>query len=50
MPLHMDVHNLQGLTAVQVDQAYAADLEEQGKYGVKHIKYWFSEKCLAVMA
>jgi len=39
----MDVHNLQGLTTVQVDQAHAADLAEQGKYGVKYIKYWFNE-------
>jgi len=31
-------------------QAHAADLAEQGKYGVKYIKYWFSEKCPAVMA
>src|SRR5271163_2224219 len=43
MPLYMDVHNLQGATTVQIDQAHAADLEEQGKYGVKYIKYWFNE-------
>ena len=43
MPLHMDVHELQGTTAAQVDQAHAADLAEQGKYGVKYIKYWFNE-------
>ena len=43
MPLYMDVHNLQGATAVQIDQAHAADLDEQGKYGVKYIKYWFNE-------
>lgn len=43
MPLYMDVHNLQGATEVQIDQAHAADLDEQGKYGVKYIKYWFNE-------
>jgi class 3 adenylate cyclase len=43
MPLYMDVHNLQGATTVQVDQAHAADLEEQGKYGVEYLKYWFNE-------
>jgi len=43
MPLYMDVHNLQGATTVQVDQAHAADLEEQGKYGVEYRKYWFNE-------
>jgi class 3 adenylate cyclase len=42
MPLYMDVHNLQG-TTVQVDQAHAADLKEQGKYGVEYLKYWFNE-------
>jgi class 3 adenylate cyclase len=43
MPLYMDVHNLQGSTTVQVDQAHAADLQEQGKYGVAYLKYWFNE-------
>ena len=43
MPLYMDVHNLQGTTAVQVDQAHAADLEVQGKYHVEYLKYWFNE-------
>ncbi len=43
MPLYMDVHNLQGTTAAQVDQAHVADLKEQGKYGVKYLKYWFNE-------
>jgi class 3 adenylate cyclase len=44
MPLYLDFHNLEGLTTVQVDQAHAADLKEQGKYGVKYVKYWFNEK------
>ena len=43
MPLYMDVHNLQGTTTAQVDQAHAADLKEQGKYGVRYLKYWFNE-------
>ncbi len=43
MPLDMDVHNLLGTTTVQVDQAHAADLAEQGKYDVQYLKYWFSE-------
>lgn len=43
MPLYMDVHKLEGASAVQVDQAHAADLEEQGKYGVEYLKYWFNE-------
>jgi class 3 adenylate cyclase len=43
MALYMDVHNMQGTTTVEVDQAHAADLAEQGKYGVQYLKYWFNE-------
>ena len=43
MPTYMDVHNLQEATALQVEQHHAADLAEQGKYGVKFLKYWFNE-------
>ena len=43
MPLYMDVHNLQGASTIQIDQAHSADLAEQGKYGVKYLKYWFDE-------
>ena len=39
----MDVHNLQEATALQVEQHHAADLAEQGKHGVKFLKYWFNE-------
>jgi class 3 adenylate cyclase len=39
----MDVHNIQGATSVQIDQAHAADREEQGKYGVDYLRYWFNE-------
>jgi len=43
MPLYMDIHNLQGATAEQVEQAHAADLDVQGKYHVEYLKYWFNE-------
>lgn len=43
MPLYMDVHNLEGATTIQLDQAHLADLKEQGKYGVEYRKYWFNE-------
>ena len=43
MPTYMDVHNLQGATAFQVEQAHATDLAEQRKYGVEYLKYWFNE-------
>jgi hypothetical protein len=45
MPLFMDVHKgVDGLTAEAVADAHKKDLETQGKYGVKYLKYWFNEK------
>jgi len=44
MPLYMDTHeHVPGLTAAAVAGAHAKDLETQGKYGVKYLKYWFDE-------
>jgi hypothetical protein len=44
MPLYMDTHeHVPGLTAEAVAGAHARDLETQGKYGVKYLKYWFDE-------
>ncbi len=43
MPLYMDIHNIQGATAEQLEKAHAADLEVQGKYDVEYLKYWFNE-------
>ncbi len=54
MPLFMDVHETlpEGATLQDVIQAHEADVNVQGKYGVKYIKYWYSEEsgkvfCLA---
>jgi len=45
MPLFMDVHKgVDGLTAQAVADAHKKDLETQGKYGVKYLKYWFNEQ------
>ena len=45
MPLFMDVHKgVDGLTAEAVADAHKKDLETQGKYGVKYLKYWFNEQ------
>ena len=45
MPLFMDIHKaVDGLTAQAVAEAHKKDLEKQGKYGVKYLKYWFNEK------
>jgi hypothetical protein len=44
MPTYLDTHHfVPGLTAEGVAQAHARDLEVQGKYGVKYLKYWFDE-------
>jgi len=40
----MDTHgHIEGLTADAVAQAHAADVQTQGKYGVKYLRYWFDE-------
>jgi class 3 adenylate cyclase len=41
MPLFMDRHDLIGLTAEDVAQAHARDLEVQGKHAVEFLSYWF---------
>jgi hypothetical protein len=43
MPLYMDIHKIDGLTADAIKAAHAKDLQVQGKYGVKYLKYWFDE-------
>jgi hypothetical protein len=44
MPLYMDIHNrVEGLTAEAVAGAHTKDVEVQGKYGVKYLRYWFDE-------
>ena len=42
MPLFMDVHHSlpDGATAKDVAEAHMADLEIQGKYGVRYLNYW----------
>jgi hypothetical protein len=45
MPLYLDVHNIQGgVSAQDVADAHKKDLEEQGKHGVKYLRYWVDEK------
>lgn len=44
MPLFMDIHNLRGTVTVQgIGQAHAADLQAQGAYDVRYLRYWVSE-------
>jgi hypothetical protein len=44
MPLYLDSHKVEGVTAKAVAEAHKKDLEVQGKYGVKYLKYWVDEK------
>lgn len=45
MPLYMDIHHhVAGATEDGVAGAHAKDLEVQGKYQAKYLKYWFDEK------
>jgi hypothetical protein len=40
----MDIHKkVEGLTAAAVIEAHQKDLEVEGKYGVKYLKYWYDE-------
>ena len=41
MPLYMDVHTIDGGVAVDdVAKAHMADLQTQGKYDVRYLRYW----------
>lgn len=42
MSLYMDVHNKlpEGVTASDVAEAHAADLQVQERYGVRYLNYW----------
>ena len=44
MPLYMDVHTIDGGVAVEdVAKAHMADLQTQGAYDVKYLRYWVDE-------
>ena len=45
MPLYMDVHTIDGGVSVDdVAKAHAADLQTQGSYDVRYLRYWVDEK------
>jgi hypothetical protein len=45
VPLYMDVHTIDGGVAVDdVAKAHQADLQTQGDYDVKYLRYWVDEK------
>ena len=44
MPLSMDVHSIDGGVKVEdVAKAHIADLQTQGTYDVKYLRYWVNE-------
>ncbi len=45
MSLFMDVHTIEGgVDADAVAEAHRKDLETQGSYGVKYLRYWVDEE------
>jgi hypothetical protein len=45
MPLFIDVHeHVEGATPEAVAHAHQADLNTQGKYGVKYLRYWYNQQ------
>ena len=45
MPLFMDIHTIEGGVATDdVAKAHIADLQTQGKYDVRYLRYWVNEK------
>jgi len=45
MPIYMDVHNkAQGKTVDDVVQAHTQDLQVQGQFGVRYLRYWFNRE------
>jgi hypothetical protein len=41
----MDMHDIDGgVAADDVAKAHIADLETQGRYGVRYLQYWVDEK------
>ena len=45
MPLYMDIHSLDGGVSVDdVAKAHLADLQTQGEYDVKYLRYWVNEE------
>jgi hypothetical protein len=44
MPLYMDVHDIDGgVSVADVAKAHLADLQTQGRYDVKYLRYWVDE-------
>ena len=45
MGLYLDVHHMDGTVSMDdVAKAHAADLQTQGEYDVKYLRYWVDEQ------
>ena len=45
MPLFMDIHTIEGGVATDdVAKAHIADLQTQGRYDVRYLRYWVDER------
>ena len=45
MPLYMDVHTIDGGVGIEdVAKAHIADLQTQGKFDVRYLRYWVDER------
>ncbi len=44
MPLYMDIHTLDAVTADAVSDAHRADLQTQGSHDVHYLRYWVDEE------
>jgi hypothetical protein len=44
MPLFMDIHTIDGVTAGAVFKAHQADLRTQSLYDVRYLRYWVDER------
>lgn len=44
MPLFLDRHSVEGVTAHDIAHLHEKDLQHQGRHGVNFLTYWFDEK------
>jgi Protein of unknown function (DUF4242) len=44
MPLYLDVHTVEGVSAADVADAHMKDVATQEQYGVDYKRYWVDEK------
>jgi len=44
VPLYLDIHTIEGVSAADAADAHMKDVETQDQYGVKYKRYWVDEK------